>query len=155
MTNSIADLTLGVGKQARAILALLEVEPDFAEYSEGFYQIDIDTRAWYNGRERGVSLVVRRMGFKGCLVITFGEHRNTDGIFVDSWEMPHAPMNGPTVADFSDEVYNVWNARTMFHYGEAGKAAKFIYEKMSQFYAGLEREVNVTPKWVETISGEA
>lgn len=154
MSDSIADPTFGIGRQARAVLAMLEREPDFAEYKDGFYEVRIQTRAWYNGRERGISLVVQRLGYRGCLVITFGEHRNSDGIFVDSWEMATPPRNSPTAGDFSDEAYK---ARRSFDEGQAGRAADHIYELMSAFYATLtRREGNPTPKWAETISaGEA
>ena len=152
MENIIADPHVGIGRQARAVLALLDRAPDFAEYKDGFYQVEIQSRAWYNGRERGVSLCVSRMCCEGCLVITFGEHRNSDSIFVDSWLMKQPPFNSPTTEDFSDEAYK---ARKSFPYGHAGDAADYIYEKMAEFYATLVKADSKTPKWVEAISGEA
>lgn len=151
--NTIADPTLGVCAQARAILAMLDRNPDFAEYENGRYQIDIETRAWYNGREKGVSLTVSRLGYKGCLVITFGEHRSSDSIFVDCWEMKAQPFNSPTVSDFPDEAYK---QRKFFTSGRVGDAAEYIYERMESFYKTLTRhEDKTTPHWAKTIQGDA
>lgn len=131
MQNRIADPHLGINKQARAVLAYLDTEPSFAKYENGFYDIDISTHAWYNGRERGVSLTISRLGFRGCLVVTFGECRNSDGIFVDAWELPGAPYNGPTTEGFTDDAYK---ARKTFPEGAAGKAGEYIFEKLADFY---------------------
>ncbi len=76
---------------------------------------DVSTYAWYNGRERGVALVCRKQRFSDpALVITFGECRSSDSIFVDSWMM-EPNMNGPTVVDFPETAYQ---NRQTFPFGD-------------------------------------
>lgn len=147
--NNIADPTLGVGSQARAVLAMLDREPDFAAYNHGHYEVEILTRAWYNGRERGVSLVMYRWGYERCLVVTFGENRNSDDIFVDSWmtDVPH--INGPTVENFPKEAYQ---DRKTFRYGQAGEAALYIYALMERTYAGLKPLTKAAPTRFERLN---
>lgn len=68
----------------------------------------VSASAWYNGRERGVCLVVRHpANLSGPgLVIVFGEHRNSDDAFVDSWTMSTLPWNPPTITDEPEEAYD-------------------------------------------------
>ena len=136
-THTIADLTLGLSAQALAVLQLLaQTECDgLAEYDSEHheYKIEIRTRAWYNGRERGISLEVRPSvtSVRG-LIVTFGEHRTSDHIFIDSWEtdQPYL-LNPPTVADcpWDGEGYE----RRMVHYGEVVKAVDCIRERIARF----------------------
>jgi hypothetical protein len=132
---NITDATLGVHSQARAILALLDREPDFAKYENGFYDVNIATSAWYNGRERGYALVLSKIGRSECLVITFGESRGSDSIFVDSWTMV-PPLNPPTVANFPEGAYNT---RKHFEANETAKAADYIYEALEAYYNEMKQ----------------
>ena len=129
---------------------MLDREPVFAEYDDDSnrYLVDIKTRAWYNGREKGVSLTVSRLGYKGCLVITFGEHRSSDSIFVDSWEMETEAFNSPTPGDFSDEAYK---QRKSFPAGHVGYAADYIYKRMEAYYEGLMARGSGTPHWARVL----
>lgn len=137
MTNRIGDQTLGLRGQALAVLAMLsEREPDFAEFSEGRYEVEIDTRAWYNGRERGIALVLYRFGYDGCIVVTFGEMRTSDGIFVDHWEMQAPPYNGPTIEHMPDRAYY---RRKEFPYGNVGAVVDHILGLMACFYRGQRK----------------
>ncbi len=136
MSRIVGDLTLGLGAQALAVLQLLAQDEcsDLAEYDEEErdYAVEIRTRAWYNGRERGISLEVRAhvMDRRG-LIITFGEHRTSDSIFIDSWEIDRPfLLNPPTVEDYPDSAYE---ARTFVPYGEVVKAVKIIREKIQTF----------------------
>ena len=144
MSNLIADATLGLNAQALAILAMLSRSPcdDLgAEYEEKFHEfkIEIKTFAWYNGRERGVLLEVRpSLSSKRALLITFGEHRNSDSIFIDAWEVNEFFLNPPTVADFTDEAYK---ARTWVDYGNVAKAIEVIRDKISAFMAEANKPV--------------
>jgi hypothetical protein len=131
-----ADTGLGLSGQGRAVLVMLsENEPDFADFDEErrTYSVFISTAAWYNGRERGFSLVMDpRQGTQDRLVITCAEIRNTDGIFVDTWvDETSAYLNPPTPRDQPEESYE---ARTRFGFGDVGKAASFIYDLMEKFY---------------------
>lgn len=128
MSKTLADTTLGLGAQARAVLALLaatephNVAPWNDERRE--YDVEINTRAWYNGRERGVLLEVRpNFASTLGLIITFGEHRNSDDIFVDAWIVNEVFLNPPTVADFPEEAYK---RRQCFREGRVGEVVDFI-----------------------------
>jgi len=138
MTDLIADLTLGVKPAAAAVLALLQREPDFADHSGSRYLVEVGTRAWYNGRERGVSLTVQTdVSDKKHLVITFGECRSSDDIFVDHWVVDgFPPFNAPGVADQPEESYS---RREEFRYAE--NAAERIYGIMADYYARRNAEI--------------
>jgi hypothetical protein len=126
----VADPTLGIHPQARAILALLDCEPAFAKYKDGFYDVNISTSAWYNGREKGYALVLSKTRHRERLVITFGECRNSDYIFVDSWLMGYG-INPPTVADYPDAAYR---ARKRFTASQTAEAADYIYQTLKNHY---------------------
>lgn len=151
--NTIADTTLNIQAQAYAVLAMLaRQEPAFAPYDKerGEYEYEVTTSAWYNGRERGICLVVRRdIIDKKCLIVTFGECRNSDQIFIDSWEHWGGFLNPPTVADFNDEGYK---ARTYVPYGRVDRAVEVIVEKLTAYFASLPAE---TPKCVHPLDRPA
>lgn len=120
------DPNMGVHRVARAILTYLEdADPGLDASSE------IYTHAWYNGRERGVS-IMRYSGSKPfAMIITFGECRNSNSIFVDRWFVPRvdAPtMNGPTLSDFSEAAYK---KRWCCAPGLIGKAATYILNTLT------------------------
>jgi hypothetical protein len=52
---------------------------------EDYYRIFIDTFPFYNCRERGIGISVNNSEISKILVIVFGEHRNSDNIFIDRW----------------------------------------------------------------------
>ena len=118
--QTIASTTLGLKSQALAVLAMLaQQEPDFAPYDEKQHEYDYDctTSAWYNGRENGISLVVRPRFRKveKSLVITFSEVRNSDDIFINSWEDSSVYfLNPPTISDWPETAYK---SRKTVRYG--------------------------------------
>lgn len=117
--TTIPGLTNNINRPALAILALLEgAEIDIPD---GGY-CSLYTHAWYNGRERGISITVATRLKDNTLVITFGENRNSDSIFVDSWEMPFL-LNPPSVDNFTEEAYE---NRKWFEYDKISEAAHFI-----------------------------
>lgn len=132
--KNIGNMDLGISKQAFAVLALLsdrslsEVTPNRDPDPTGF---NSETYAWYNGRERGVCLVFRVGGDPNCLLVTFGEHRNSDGIFVDVWEHDSYFLNPPTVDDFGDEAYV---NRKVFGYGRVDQVVPYITTKVKDFF---------------------
>jgi hypothetical protein len=138
MGQTIADSTLNLSGQALAVLAMLsQREPDFATYDKQYqhYNYEATTSAWYNGRERGVSLVVRRsIVDKKCIVLTFGEVRNSDSIFIDSWEHDGVFMNPPTIDDFPDKAYA---ERQYVDYGRVDLAVDLILHKIAAFFESL------------------
>lgn len=121
------DLELGINPLAWAILALLEGRKlTFLPKDDTFR---VYTRAWYNGREKGVSITMHTENTM-CLAITFGE--NLNGIFVDAWELSGYPYAEPlTLNNYTDEAYA---ARQYFDCGDIGRAADYIYDKLERFY---------------------
>ena len=110
--NQMADLQLAMNSQAWAVLhALSALEPTFAEYDKerGAYNFASCTYAWYNGRERGFSLVIAApvnwRVVERVLTFVVAEGRNHDGIVVDHCLMKAAPFNSLLVDDLPEEVY--------------------------------------------------
>jgi len=141
MNQTIADQHLGLRDQALAVLAMLaQREPDFAEWDDEHheYVYEARTSAWYDCRESGVCLVVHRtLDDRTCLVITFGEHRVADSIFVDHWECQNRFVNPPTVDDKPKAAYNE-NGREdvgckMVDYGRVDLAVQHIHEVIGRF----------------------
>ncbi len=97
------------------------------------FNTDVATYAWYNGRERGIALVVKQRN-KKRLVFTFGEQRNSDSIFLDKWEDDDSWVQPPTLENFTDETYK---KRRYFEYGECGKTALAIVNDIRS-YLGLK-----------------
>jgi len=122
---------ININGQAKAVLALLE-KREIDHNIEAY--VCIDTSVWYNGRERGYALSVYRLGKIDGLVITFGEHRNSDNIFVDSW-VTTLSINPPTVADFTDDAYK---NRVNFRYGECGAVVRYILSTINMYIETLE-----------------
>lgn len=147
--NTIADFTFGINHQALAVLHMLNREPDFADYRDGFYKVQFHTRPWYNGRERGVVISMsKRYGGKDdpVLHIAFFEHRNSDEICALKWQTERHYWNHP-VED--PEIFNVayggkdknkFDVAYSVHYGETGKMAQWIYEQFAAFYGPKEEK---------------
>lgn len=127
---------LQINAQAMAILHLLsshEVADVGAHYDipSQTYTYQADVSAWYNGRERGICLIVRESFLSTrCLILTFGEARSSDAIFIDAWEHEGRFLNPPTVADFSDEAYA---DRRSVPNGEIGTAVNVILDRIRDF----------------------
>lgn len=137
MSNRCADLTFGINSQALAILQLLAgQDPTFADWDGVGYGVEIQTFPWYNGREKGVCLVMKPRSYKqkDLLHIAFGENRGTDGIFVETWEAEE-PFNCPTLENRDDKVGDeACKNRMSFPYGQIGRAAERIVGYMAEFY---------------------
>jgi hypothetical protein len=160
MTASyIGDTSLGVGHQALAVLQYLaRMEPAFATYKGGFYDVMIDTRTWYNGRERGICISMNAigMGSRNVVHVAVFEHRNSDEIIGLTWETEHTYLNGPN-KDF-DNVLELaygpngtkydWDAS--FHSGEVGKCADWVYDTLEKAYrAWAEKALTAQGVWEE------
>ena len=136
--TQIGDRTLGMNHQAVAVLEYLaHREPDFAECCDnGDYKFFSQTYAWYNGKERGFSLTVApSVVSKKFRIFVVVEGRNHDGIVVYEWEQTSLPMNGPMLADFTDEAYK--HGRT-FSYGAVGACVEHIYNRMAAWWGEME-----------------
>jgi hypothetical protein len=135
---------LGLSGQALAILALLcdrELYFEDVKASEPLV-IDIKSRAWYNGRERGVCLIVEdhsvnqrttdECRINGKLCIVFGENRSSDNIFVDCWLDNKIFNNPPTPEHLPDGAYD---RRRAFDYGRVDQAERYVRNLIEEFLA--------------------
>ncbi len=151
-----ADQLFGLNSQSLAILHLLvRRETSFAEFADGRYKVCIVTTPWYNGAERGVALQIFRGNEpKGlCRIVTFGERREDDGLFVEYWDQPEPPFNAPTVEQ-RDEIldYQVDHtrqfcrlAREIFLRTETTVVADRVYELLQDFYERNSAETKTFP----------
>jgi len=111
---------------------LAEREPDFSSRKNGYYLARITTAAWYNGRERGMSLCLQTDDPRtNCLYIAWSEHRVSDGIVVYNWE-DEWDINPPTADSLSVET---WEKNAHFNHGDVGGAAQHIYYLMENWWA--------------------
>lgn len=118
----MVDTSLGISRFARALLAVL----DCSQFTIND-AVEIRTAAWYNGRETGCVLYVP--GKRDTLIITFGEVRNVDSIFVDAWRSERrAWINPPTVADFDDKAYA--GRRSFLRFDDA---AVYVADKVTEY----------------------
>lgn len=118
---------LSIKPVAMSILALIAGSEWDLRVPE--FSTEVATYAWYNCRERGISLVVRRQD-KDRLVLVFGEQRNSDSIFLDKWKDKSSWTSPPTTDDFTEEAYG---KRRYFGYGECGKAAIAIIDDIRSY----------------------
>ena len=138
MSQKIGDPSFGLNRQARALLAMLaEVDPDFAPWNKerSHYECRISSYPMYNGREKGVCLVVEKGyigSFRGehALHIFFAEHRNSDAIRFWIWEAV-APFNAP---EFPADREDIELRDKYVDYGRMDDAVKFIWKLCEDFF---------------------
>lgn len=125
----LIDISLGIKNQATVILYALQ------EYNDmNLYSCPTKTIAWYNGRERGIALMVASPSRTKQLNITFGEERRSDCIFVDAWE---ADYNSEiTVKDFTEEGYK---NRRSFDCLDIKSATAYIISTITQFISEFKK----------------
>lgn len=127
-----ADPSFGLSPHALAILQLLAgTEPLFADFDSGdrHFDVEISTYPWFNGFERGIALVVQKSPKGPCVVITFGECKESDHLFSEHWMLDEAPANGPRVEDPSQGV-----CRALFKRGRFEEVVEHVMDVMSEFY---------------------
>jgi len=99
------DTSLNLNSLAVAFLHLCRDLPDQVGWDEPEYR----TGAWYNGRERGWSLVVKRnLLDKEPLILTFTEHRNVDQLRIDRLFPASYDGWNPPVADGDIDFAETW-----------------------------------------------
>ncbi|MFA6000159.1 MAG: hypothetical protein WC783_04270 [Candidatus Paceibacterota bacterium] len=127
---------LGIKAQSEALLALLtETFVKIPDNKKGSLY-SIQTRPWYNGRETGYALLL--LGTNR--VITFGENRNSDTIFVDVWLTKMYPFNPPTIDNYTEEDYQ---NRKFFGAYDFNAAIEHIVESITKIY---EEAINEKPE---------
>lgn len=115
------DLTLGVCRQAMLVAQLLSLKTDMGARAPVF-----QTRAWYNGRERGISFEVGdHVGDR--LFVVFAINRLENGIFVDSW-IAGPTFNGPNVHIDAVRREQALDNRKTYGRDELIECADFIYD---------------------------
>lgn len=126
------DKNLNIKKPAMEILRLLANKQVKTRHGAA---VSTDTAAWYNGRERGISLVCRDYDNRESLVVVWTECRNSDSIIVYMWRATALSfMNPPQFSDasFTDAVYR---AGRSFRYDEQKKAAAHIHALVRAYFA--------------------
>jgi hypothetical protein len=126
MNNDSIDLDLNLNTCALRVLREIKKEKKSLCAIKG---IDaLVTHAWYNGRERGVSIAVGsavdRLG--GSFVVVFGECRSSDQIFVDSYHRPEVPAYGEAPSRSDKEYEDGYDGRVYFRYNAHKKAAEHV-----------------------------
>lgn len=133
MNNRLIDQTLQIHPVAYKILSLLALcsDEDFVGI-RGNQDLECKTSSWYNGRERGICLEVRTnfASHETCLIVTFGEERGSDDIFVDAWEHKGFFLNPPTLAAFTEAAYH---ARKTFAADRQDLALQYILRVIHSF----------------------
>lgn len=137
---NICDTRLSLDSQALAVLHLLaDREADFAfvfEYDSGKYTYFSETFAWYNGRENGFSLRIRKNRDAALSVVAPHLHivcancRNSDEIVVYSWTALLG-VNPPVPGDLPE---GAWKNQKIFNSFRVDLAAEWIEEKIQQWH---------------------
>ena len=142
MERNIANLTFDINPQAMAVGQFLAgMIPDFADYDDVLhrYQVEFETKPWYNGRERGIVITMRPNWPMGpCLHIAFFEHRNTDSICTLKWETDSGYWNHPLEdREIFEKAYqsgDKYDVAASFEYGSVGECSQWIFNEFRKFY---------------------
>ncbi len=133
------DPGLGLNPRAWAVLHLLAVHSLCDREPKPGLDPSLKTYPWYNGRERGFLLFLRRcvVDQKG-LFVAFAEERSGDRIFVECWE-GELQTNPPVVFELRDPAVGtaIYYDRPTFN--TVDKAADYIRGKLEEF-CGEEEE---------------
>jgi len=118
------DKNLSVNYQALAVLNVLSAHE--------FEKVNSSAYAWYNGRERGVVLVVDPPSGNESqlqLCIAWAESRNSDSIVIYYWYRS-PELNPPTATDVPEEV---WQCPIFVGLLDVGMAVRKILELVEDF----------------------
>ncbi len=108
--DTFVDFGLHLNRRAWAVLHLLDREPDFAPYDDlnHKYEIESETYAFYNGRERGFTIRVGHpdsgIRYNRYCYVVFSENRSSDDIVIIRWVGERLP-NPPRSDDFPAEAW--------------------------------------------------
>lgn len=135
--------TFGVDHQARAFLpvalyALERIDDGVDGPGKRLRAVDIRVSPLYNGRERGISIVLcSHTAPDNALVLCFGEERNSDRLFLWPWQTK-APFNMPPSLPDDDASYH--------------ERYSFPYLRVHQAEEALVREVE---RWLSETGVES
>lgn len=121
------DPSFGVNNKALAIALIIDLEniPGISTAHA------ISWSPFYNGREKGICLAVRKPDSRNYITKywVFGENRNSDEIFLDTFILGIA-LNPPTVKDMKDEDYR---RRKMWGYWCYKDVAEEVTRQVTEF----------------------
>ena len=139
MSLKCASPSLELSHKAWAVLHLLaETSPDFSAWDDrlGEYQVTLKSYAWYNGRERGFVLAMRRsLVAQATLYVAFAECRNSDQLIVEVWEGT-LETNPPTVESRGKVGEDAYDNRKTFNTVDATR--DYIMDQLAAFYNRAE-----------------
>jgi hypothetical protein len=132
-SRTIANFVYDPAMQAQplAVLAFLSTEePEFAEWDDERkeYKYEQETHAWWNGRERGFSLMAS-LPMRDPVTLICVECRRSDQIRVYRYE-GQSRMNPPVVADMPASA---WDNYKYFDYGDILGAYNYIKAGIAQY----------------------
>jgi len=131
------DPTFGVSQKAIVIANLINA--DIVEIPEdsstSFY---IKTSPFYNGRENGICISIKNLlSDIEQFNVVFGEHRNSDSIFLDKFAKN--TFNNPTLSDFTEEDYK---NREMFSPDGYVAVAEKVKDLLNSYIAECVEDYN-------------
>jgi hypothetical protein len=140
MAKNITDPTFGINRQSLAVLAILsQYEPSWATYNEAIsnYDIEFETKPWYNGRERGILISMSHdIGTKALHFAIF-EHRNSDNLCVMMWEKECFYWNHPD-ENAIEEAYgkskDKYDVTASFPCNGIGECVDWVEKEMEDWY---------------------
>ena len=121
------DLNFNINPVAVAIAHLLKDLID--EHGD---MVDLKTYALYNGREKGICVVrtILKDGVENSIAVSFGEHRSSDGLFVEFvYFKAHSVMN-MSHDIFTEESYEL---RKDFKFNQLYQVRDAVYDLLSDF----------------------
>jgi len=129
-----ANLTLGVNRQAWAVLHMLAGRE--LDCNADDVNVYFTTAPWYNGRERGFVLSCWMLFEREQLNVAFFEHRNSDSICALKW-VSEQRNNPPTIADSGSLAYPTDNKfddiAFSVGYGDAGRMADWVRKQFEDY----------------------
>lgn len=133
----LIDFNFNIQPQALAVGHLLNGWGGIESSWDGNrYLAKIETAPWYNGRERGLVMVLSDRLWqcqKVCVAVVY-EHRNSDSVCVVNWESEHGYLNPPTLNDIPEGTYkDKWDTSASFKYPGCQQAADYIYNIFEKF----------------------
>lgn len=123
---NIINNNFGINPSALSIMNLIS---SFNLEDDKYKHASFQTYPFYNGREKGICLVIQYKWEPECLFLSFGEHRNSDSLFLDSWKANNV-FNGMTVDDFPEVAYK---NRTFMNYNGHYDLANKIFNLAQEF----------------------
>lgn len=93
---------------------------------------------WGNGRETCYASMFHRGYREKTLIVVYGEHRSSDGIFVDHWfESQVVPVEFVTYEN--DNYEEAYKNRAMFEFGRIDQVVDYIWDLAESWFEELPK----------------